>query len=855
MKPVQEKYPFFEANQVLTNAHLNLAIDYLDEQERLTRANLIGIGIVCGLETSVNVAQDTVSLGKGCGITGEGYLIVEPKNVDLVSYRKYNLPAELAYPTFKDIDLWELFPLTGAGTVEPDTTKLSDDPSVLKDAAIVVFLELKKDSLRNCSVNNCDDKGAVVTATVRRLLVNVANLNANPQPALPEVPLPRLGFATPERLRDFEQVYKDFLTTPVAGKTVVERLSNAVNQAYQLLKILLPSLDNTPFKQLPAALVFPNPSSQYYYDLLRDLTAAYHELRWVLSQQLAVCLPDSSLFPRHLVLGTTDNVNTKLYRTVFSASPAAALPQQKLGELGFLFERLNQMVKNFHIQADVNIPIKITPSLFGLKQLSGKSLPFYYNAGLRQYWDSGRKAEPQTHEILSWHDDVSSPDHVRNPLQYDLEAFNFFRVEGHVGKNVLNVVMQKLGDLIKDNRLPISVLYVNADAVGSFLEKHFAIEHQAGVMPGGTLVVLYRGVGANINTVLGDFALPYRIEKTDSSNCVCRVQVKECEYEWFDTKQHLANLAKRAYRFPPRQVNSEPKAVELEKVLLAEFYVIVIYRYEIQGQSLLVNNSPMQVKIPIAELISGQLSAIARGLNEKFSNGVVFDYNKNTNKLVIRYFADQTFRIEWGGLQGNQIRYAYTPADISRWQKKKWETLTNPSYKVVCHLRDEYHADEYQWLHENNHYEAIYPTPKPMPTANELKAWEELIVARSKLAIPIQPILSAISTFIGNQYNVGNPTVDAVLVGSWANGSWMSSISSQNNFPSGFLTLREEVTGKTRPSDIELLIDIIPTSQITVAQVLQAINEDERIQGTIRQNGGYKINVFSGKKDAQKNRG
>ena len=41
----------------------------------------------------------------------------------------------------------------------------------------MLFLELRKDGLRNCSPNNCDDRGAEVTATVRRLLIDVADLD------------------------------------------------------------------------------------------------------------------------------------------------------------------------------------------------------------------------------------------------------------------------------------------------------------------------------------------------------------------------------------------------------------------------------------------------------------------------------------------------------------------------------------------------------------------------------------------------------------------------------------------------------------------------------------------------------
>ena len=59
MEPRADHYPIFEANQVLTNTHLNDVFDYLDEQQRLTRTNLIGIGIVCGLEISLSARQFT----------------------------------------------------------------------------------------------------------------------------------------------------------------------------------------------------------------------------------------------------------------------------------------------------------------------------------------------------------------------------------------------------------------------------------------------------------------------------------------------------------------------------------------------------------------------------------------------------------------------------------------------------------------------------------------------------------------------------------------------------------------------------------------------------------------------------
>src|SRR5215207_2908454 len=96
---VLDHFPVFKANQALTSRHLNDVFDYLDQQSRLTRTHLIGIGIVCGLDIKLDTsAATTVRLSKGCGVTSEGYLIIEPEDVSLVAYRAdYVIPADLDY--------------------------------------------------------------------------------------------------------------------------------------------------------------------------------------------------------------------------------------------------------------------------------------------------------------------------------------------------------------------------------------------------------------------------------------------------------------------------------------------------------------------------------------------------------------------------------------------------------------------------------------------------------------------------------------------------------------------------------------------------------------------------------------
>ena len=51
------------------------------------------------------------------------------------------------------------------------TIPLNSPAGFLNDKAVLLFLELKRKGLRNCSPNNCDDRGAEVTASVKRLLV------------------------------------------------------------------------------------------------------------------------------------------------------------------------------------------------------------------------------------------------------------------------------------------------------------------------------------------------------------------------------------------------------------------------------------------------------------------------------------------------------------------------------------------------------------------------------------------------------------------------------------------------------------------------------------------------------------
>ncbi len=88
---MQTSYPVFESGQVLTSAHLNDLVEYLEPQDRLTRNKLIGIGIVCGLEVGYEPDENHIRITGGCAVTSQGYLIVQ-KTCLLDRFRDYTLP-------------------------------------------------------------------------------------------------------------------------------------------------------------------------------------------------------------------------------------------------------------------------------------------------------------------------------------------------------------------------------------------------------------------------------------------------------------------------------------------------------------------------------------------------------------------------------------------------------------------------------------------------------------------------------------------------------------------------------------------------------------------------------------------
>ena len=88
MEQTNNNFPKFDEGQVLTSQALNNYFGYLDEQQRLTRAKLLGVGIIDGL--GVNYVGSKLIIRKGTAVTADGYLIELPEDTTYTLMHKYD---------------------------------------------------------------------------------------------------------------------------------------------------------------------------------------------------------------------------------------------------------------------------------------------------------------------------------------------------------------------------------------------------------------------------------------------------------------------------------------------------------------------------------------------------------------------------------------------------------------------------------------------------------------------------------------------------------------------------------------------------------------------------------------------
>ncbi|TND08168.1 MAG: Uncharacterized protein FD123_2562 [Bacteroidetes bacterium] len=528
MSNVLNSYPVFEDNQVLTSTQLNNFIDYLDQQNRLTRIKLIGVGVMCGLKPSYNSLTQRFSVSSGAGVTTEGYLLQIP-DTTYDRYRDYKLPDGGGYEPFIDQGTATQFPMFEAlpdtYMPEPGETIFPIDNTFMVDKIAVLFFELVDIDLQSCLGKSCDDMGITRTFNTRMLLIDKlvidemivennlgTDLNFSAKFMLPDYAITRALF-DPTQLHstnyfDFSKLYATSLSAAYKGLPtdptkpgIVESIRQLYPIFQSVLETVYPAGDPLTVSVIPAGgkpewnevingSFSPGAGPaylgiQYMYDFVKDLILAYNEFRNVAFDLMSQCCVSSTLFPRHLFLGEAipvDDCRPSKYRHEWLAAPVTGEQKIALARLISLHQRMVLMLKQFdttiiHNPSQVSLPdIKVTPSREKMQPLSARAIPYYYNAdaidsvlniSLESVWDyelirQCKSDASGQFPVQSWRNQTGdpftqSPVTVQTPLFYDIDPYNFLRIEGHLRWKV-DLAMARINTWKHFFDLPINVI-------------------------------------------------------------------------------------------------------------------------------------------------------------------------------------------------------------------------------------------------------------------------------------------------------------------------------------------------------------------------------------------------------------
>lgn len=480
---ITPSYRSFKDDQVLTAKQLNELLNYFDDQDRISRVFLSGVGIGCGfnqkmiVNSVISPLEKQIEISQGFGVTTDGDLLllsipsIEPEvendeeniNISKLVYKTF-IPYSDARSEYKpffytnsggddeQITLFEL--LTEEEGVVPGAQKLNTFVG-LEDMIVLLYLESYPQEPSVCTGVSCDNMGTKEVQKLRALLVsrtdvlniiqydeifnyqNILSVYVQlPDVLVPRVLINQLNTQSPAEL-------SNSYTEVITSTNIVASLKTGFELMLEKLGLgtLATEIKNQldiNFNSLNAPTYF-----QYWYDLLKDVTDTYNEMKDLFPDALCGCDPEITSFPKHLLLGplkdlTESDLQFNNYRHSFLKSPLLSDFCSSSERFENLAYRLLEMLKANQDYQFPTTPVRITPSKTDAF-LGNKAIPFYYdlNERLLKLWNYDKTARHKQQWNLSYHiNQLALSPMVQTPLRYDLESYNFFRIEGHQGNPI-----------------------------------------------------------------------------------------------------------------------------------------------------------------------------------------------------------------------------------------------------------------------------------------------------------------------------------------------------------------------------------------------------------------------------------
>lgn len=483
LQNITTDYSVFENDQVLTASQLNNVTNYLNDQTRLTRLYLLGVGVIAGLRVSLS-SDDVIKLTPGIGITTDGDLLSYSHETVFDRFLEY----DQSYPKYAPFyvngntagemnSVYELIPQdaddqrSSIFSLGEFSTQTGQE---LKNMVVVLLMESYEHDPDICTATDCDNLGKDCINRIKLLLVDNINL-LKPEIATPDEAYSQLEEIVadrpiiPQSIRSFGElanIYRDICNI-IHGKLVDDH-DGLPNMYPNCAAFLADVFQSDPTNRWTSQLTRINNdfgsndrAIQYYYDFLKDVVETYNQFRELLFGDTTWCCADINSFPKHLLLGNLvpgDNADEN--RIAFYPSPTVSQTRESLNHAKFLAKKLDTLIQTFQVPTSSH-EIRITPSLFEDQPLEERAIPYYYQVNetnpIDKSWNYLLTQRGMAQRNYSYSaTDYRAEGAAANPLTAQIGRFSFFRIEGHLGKDVETVITD-IETAIKDNNLPFTV--------------------------------------------------------------------------------------------------------------------------------------------------------------------------------------------------------------------------------------------------------------------------------------------------------------------------------------------------------------------------------------------------------------
>ncbi|MNJ97379.1 hypothetical protein D3C87_151240 [compost metagenome] len=485
---ITPSYRSFVPDQILTAGQLNEFLNYFEDQDRLSRIFLSGVGIVCGFKIGFNANSNgelVISQGAGVSTDGDFFKLSKPdtsdpelENIDIselrfTHYRAFDDSNAKYKPFFwktingsdVQINLWEAVP---SDQVIPSDQTIISRPD-LEKLVVLLYLESYPEDPSACTGIDCENLGIknirklrvlfVSNSDAEYILSNDSIFNANYLIStylnLDEVALQRVT-VNATNSASFATLRSNYLSA-IQAENTIEKLKNGFTSMLGKLGMSSEAsfISNGLAQLFGNGANYPQLYFQYRYDLLRDIVNTYNELKDIFMDSICSCNPSIRSFPKHLMLGrlvpVQEDQYLKKYRHDFYKSPILKDEKNWCERFKLYVQRTIEMLSSFNTEIGTG-EIRITPSSYR-SPIEDKAIPFYYGTQnfqrLLDTWNYDKYKVHKQNRNLSYHKaflDPSGP--IQFPLNYNLEPHNFLNIEGHQGYTY-QVAMQQIDNLKK----------------------------------------------------------------------------------------------------------------------------------------------------------------------------------------------------------------------------------------------------------------------------------------------------------------------------------------------------------------------------------------------------------------------